>query len=158
MKRFTQTIIAVFFILFSACSVQKVFLPVEVSGFSLNKKLTGSEAEAFVNRLHYGTVAADENEIGFYSSEKGSAIIYISYYYSDDEADQILLQMVEKIENVPSPFEGGDSFELSDHIIYRYSGLGQSHFVFSSGNVLLWISADVMWAELFLNDYIRKIT
>ncbi len=158
MKRFTQIIIAVLFILFSACSVQKVYLPDKVSGFSLNKKLTGSEAEDFVNRLHYGTVAADENEIGFYSSEKGSAVIYISYYNSDDEADQILLQMVEKIENVPSPFEGGDSFELSDHIIYRYSGLGQSHFVFSSGNVLLWISADVMWAELFLNDYIRKIT
>lgn len=157
MNKLSQLIIAALFILFSACSVQKEYLPNNVFGLSLTKKLTGSEAESFVNRLHYGTVAANENEIGFYSSEKGSAVIYISYYNSYDEANEILLQMVEKIENVPSPFEGGDSFELSDHIIYRYSGLGQSHFVFSSDNVLLWISADVLWAELFLNDYIKKI-
>lgn len=157
MNKLSQVIIAVLFILFSACSVQKEYLPNEVFELSLTKKLTGSEAESFVNRLHYGTVAAEENEIGFYSSEKGSAVIYISYYNSIDEASEILLQMVEKIENVPSPFEGGDSFELYDHIIYRYSGLGQSHFVFSSGNILLWISADVLWAELFLNDYMKKI-
>lgn len=157
MKRFSKIIIAVFLLLFSACGTQKEYLPNEVFELTLTKKLTGSETESFVNRLHHGTVAADENEIGFYSSQKGSAVIYISYYNNDDEANEILLQMIEKIENFPSPFEGGDSFELSDHIIYKYSGLGQSHFVFSSGNTLLWISADIMWAELFLREYISYI-
>lgn len=144
-------------LLFSGCETKIEYLPQSIYQLSLNQKYSGEEAERFVNRLHFGNVAAESNEIGMYAGAKGQAIIYVSYYKRSEDADSNLMKMVQKISPQNSVFTGGESFELENVRVYRYSGMGQTHFVFAYEDVLVWISADPPWAESFLQVYLQSI-
>ncbi len=145
----------IFFVI--GCDSKKEYLPQSIHQLSLNEKYSGKDAERFVNRLHFGNVAAASNEIGMYSGVKGRAIIYVSYYDQQEEADSNLIKMVQKISPQNSVFSGGESFKLEDVKVYRYSGMGQTHFVFAHGYALIWISADPPWAESFLQVYLQSL-
>jgi hypothetical protein len=74
-------------ILFSvSCSTEKNLLPEEFFGLKLQKKLTGIEAKRFVDELHFQEVAPEKNEIGFYDSQAGKAVFYITYYKDETSA------------------------------------------------------------------------
>lgn len=139
------------------CSDKVEYLPDSFFGLSLTKTLSGKDAAEFVNRLHFGNVAAESNEIGFYKAAKGSAIIYVSYYQDSEQAKYNLDLMVEKISPENSVFTGGESFELNDTRVYRYLGMGQTHFIFFFDNALFWLSGEVRWAEKFLQEYLHFI-
>ena len=62
--------------------------------------------------------------------------------------------MVEKISPENSVFIGGESFELNDTKVYRYLGMGQTHFVFADDKALVWLSAETIWGEKFLSEYL----
>lgn len=84
-------------ILISACSSKPELLPENFYGLKLDKKLAGNEAKQFVDRLHFNSVAPDKNEIGFYSSKAGSAIIYITFYENDKLSFSEYERMINKI-------------------------------------------------------------
>lgn len=139
------------------CSDKVEYLPDSFFGLSLTEKLSGKDAAEFVNRLHFGNVAAKSNEIGFYESNIGRATIYVSFYANSEAAKQNLDLMIEKISPQNSVFTGGESFELNDTRVYRYSGMGQTHFIFFFDNALFWLSGEVRWAEKFLQEYLLYI-
>lgn len=153
MNKADKFILVIFFFIVG-CSSQKEYVPQSIFGLSLVQKLEGESAASFVDRLHYSEVAAEKNEIGFYKADHGEAIIYVSYYKNEDEAELNLKLMVEKISPENSVFTGGESFEMNDTKIYRYLGMGQTHFVFVNKKALLWLSAENSWAEKFLSEYL----
>ena len=157
MTKHLKVISLIVFTLFLACKSEREFIPNRISGLDLTNKIVGSEAEEFVNRLHFGNVAAVKNEIGFYSSPNGTAIIYVSYYEKLTDSAKNLELMVKKISPENSVFMGGESFDLHGVRVYRYSGMGQIHFVFTYQTELYWLSAEARWAEKFLNDYLTLI-
>jgi hypothetical protein len=150
MKRILASII----IILSSCTPQSNYLPLEIFGLSLSKKLTGSEAADFLNRLHLQNVTDSRSEIGFYQGEIGDAVIYLTYYSSREQAAEFESQMTDKISAENTPFIMGEYRDVDGKQIYRTFGMGQTHFVFSHNNVLIWLSLGTNWANDFLKEYL----
>jgi len=160
MKNFLKLFFISVLILFvsASCSKRLDYLPGTVDNFKLTKKLTGKQALDFVNRLHFENVTDEENMIGFYSYENNNAMIYVTVYDTDNEAEINYQRMTEKISPHNSVFTKGKYLTLDGNIVYRCFGMGQTHFVFFKNNVLVWLSADSNLANKLVEDYLEYIT
>ncbi len=146
-----------FFLLVYSCSNKEEYLPPDFFELQLKNKLSGDDAIEYVNKLHLQNVAADSNEIGFYNGFKGDAIIYISYYENEESALIEEKRMTEKISPENSVFFMGEYIDIEGKKIYRTYGMGQTHYVFSHGKELIWISLGTLWAEDFLKEYLKYL-
>lgn len=142
---------------FLSCSSEKDFLPDEFFGLKLKQKLTGTEAKKFVDNLHFQEVAPEKNEIGFYDSQAGKAVIYITYYSDELTSHSEFKKMVNKISPENSVFINPEFVDIGGKDIYRCFGIGQSHYVFANGKVLYWISVDTNIGRKFIEEYLRYI-
>lgn len=140
------------------CAAEKNYLPVEINSFKLRNKLSGTEAETHIDRLHQGNVASDKNEIGFYMSGVRKMIIYVSYYRNYEIAIGEYEKMINKISHDHSVFINPDYITINDKKIYRCFGLGQSHFVFYNGKQLIWLSVDSHIGKDLVEEYLELIT
>lgn len=152
---FILIIITIIFL--TGCTREKPFLPEQVFTLTLKKQLTGEEAKAFVDNLHFEEVTPENNEIGFYEGEKGKAIIYITHYKDAKQARQEGRRMIEKIDKGNPVFFMGDSLLVNGKPVYRCFGMGETHFIFSKDNHLFWISSGTMFAQKFLSAYLEYL-
>jgi len=139
-----------------ACN-KKSTIPQQVFGFNLRKKVIGKEAKSYVDKIHFEDVASDKNEIFFYEGDEGSAIIYMTIYYSNVEAEREWKRMTEKISPEYSVFIMGTMQEIHGKSIYRCFGLGQTHYVFAHENRLLWVSIKTDVAKDFLDLFMEQL-
>lgn len=144
-------------LILTGCSKNIDYIPEKFFGLERIQFMTGDEAREFIDRLHLQDVAPINNEIGFYEGEKGSAVIYVTYYDKNETALQEELKMTEKISPENSVFLGGTYFTENNKNIYRCFGMGQTHFVFSHQNLLFWISVETHWGQKFLKEYLSYI-
>lgn len=152
------TTVFLVFAFFSSCSKERNYLPSAFSGASLKEKISGKEALSRLNKIHFNPVAAGkENDIGYYEKEGNNSTIYITYYKTGGEALTDFEKMTLKITPGNSQFFAPDTFELEGRKIYRCFGMGQTHFVFTHNNVLIWISTGTISSSDFLKDYIKQI-
>jgi hypothetical protein len=149
-----KQILILILIIMAGCSSQSIYLPEEIFGLSLSKKLAGKEAAEFINKLHWQGVTDSRSEIGFYRGNIGDAVIYLTYYPSPDQAAEYEELMTTKISAEDTPFIMGEYLDIGGKRIYRTFGMGQTHFVLSHNNALIWISAGTIWADDFLNEYL----
>lgn len=157
MKKLFLTVVFPLLFIISACGSGTNYFPDKFFGLELTKRLSGKEAEKVVNKLHIDKVAGERNEIGFYKSDKGKATIYVTYYDDVVKPKKEELKMTKKISPENSVFIGGEYIEIKNEEVYRCFGMGQTHYVFTHQNVLLWISVDTHWAQDFLVEYINFI-
>lgn len=149
--------IVIFISIVLGCSSDRNLLPEEFFGLKLQKKLTGIEAKNFVDELHFQEVAPDKNEIGFYSSIAGSAVIYITYYSVDKTAQIEYERMINKISPENSVFINPEFVKIAGKDIYRCFGMGQSHYVFANGKELYWLAVDTHFGKKFVENYLKHI-
>jgi len=154
-SRMKKIIIVSIILLATSCSKKPDIFPENFFNLKLTQKMTGDEAASFVNRLHFDSVTSEKNEIGFYRGSKGNAVIYVTYYENEKSALDSFVKMTQKISPENSVFIKGSLIKISGKRIYRTFGMGQTHYVFTSGNKLFWISAETIWAINFLNDYLN---
>lgn len=155
----TKTLLSIITILFLfACSNQKEYLPESIYNLFFEQKLIGEEAENFVNKLHIQNVTDEENLIGFYEGEKGRALIYLTFYDKDADAENNYRKMTEKISPQNSVFIGGEYLTIDNTEIYRCFGMGQTHYVFYNNSILVWLSVETVWAEDFLKEYMAYLS
>jgi len=141
--------------LFTFCSNEVELFPKYFSDLNLTKKLTGTEAKNFVNRLHFNSVTNEKNEIGFYNGLKGNAIIYVTFYNNAEAAFTNYNKMTKKISPGNSVFTESEFINIAGKPIYKTFGMGQTHYVFTFSNKLFWISAEPQWAQDFLTRYLE---
>ena len=149
-------VIMIFSISLQFCG-KKEALPKDLLGYHLINKISGTDAQKIVNKIHLNPVTDIGNEIGYYQNGDDKAIIYITYYSSDDDAQADLIKMVDKISPQNSIFLNGGQVEINKITAYRYFGMGQTHFIFRVDNILIWLSVDTMIAKEFLESYLQKI-
>jgi hypothetical protein len=157
MSRFKQNHLLLIALLLISCSLNKNYLPEDFFGLHLTKKMTGKEAEEFVNNLHFQKVTELENEIGFYKGKAGRAIIYITHYNTLETTKSDYKKMVMKISTENSVFIKPEYIKLSGMEIYRCFGIGQSHYVFPYKKELFWISVDTHLGKKFVEKYLNYI-
>ncbi len=142
--------------LWQYCAENGIF-PQNILGYSLVRKISGVEAQKMVNRIHLQPVTDMENEIGFYEKNTEQAVIYVTYYQSENDARVDLTKMVNKISPQNSIFLNGGQLEINKIIAYRYFGMGQTHYIFRIRNLLFWLSVNTMIASDFLETYVKYL-
>ena len=144
-------------IFLTSCSFNNEYLPEDLFGLRLTKKLTGEEAKSFVNKLHGKTVAETENEIGLYKGDAGKALIYIAHYKKPEDAKKYYDKMTKKISLGNSMFIGSEYVDIGGKKIYRAFGMGQSHYIFLHNKELFWISVDTLFGKKFVKEYLSYL-
>lgn len=157
MRRFYFWYIALIVLGYLSCSQLKEPLPEEVNQLSLVKTIKGQEAKDYINKLHFQPVTENENLIGYYENGSGSAIVYVTLYKSNLEAENDFVKMTKKISPENSVFIYPQIFEHKGNQIYKCFGMGMTHFVFVADKKLYWISVDTHLANEFFNEFYRLV-
>jgi hypothetical protein len=101
--------------------------------------ISGKKAAQVVNRMHGRSVASDANVIAEYGRDKKD-LLYISYYADQKESKRSLDLMIEKMTSTKKgPFFHLKPLGRYQNKVYITLGMGAIHYVYASGNFLLWL-------------------
>jgi len=132
-------------------------LPETVGGLKRVQMVTGTEAQAEVDRLHGKSLPAEASAIARYA--KGGerpAEVWVSRVASEKEARRQTGLMVHKMfENPKSPFKDPARLDHNGQAVYRFTGMGQVHLIWQAGDLVWWVSADENAVQPFLDALCR---
>jgi hypothetical protein len=106
----------------------------------LQEATSGAEAAARVERLHGKAVAPEETFIGHYGTGPSHAMLYVSVFPSQDEAESTIGRMSTRIGDGSSGFGHHKTFTVGGTEIHSVLGQGQVHFFFVKGTRLSWLA------------------
>lgn len=132
-------------------------LPETVAGLNRMQLITGTEAQAEVDRLHGKALQAEASAIARYAEGNGRpAEVWVSRVASDKEARRQTGLMVHKMfENPKSPFSDPRRLDHNGQAVYRFTGMGQVHLIWHSGDLVWWVSASEDAVQPFLDALCR---
>jgi hypothetical protein len=105
--------------------------------------ITGQQAAQVVNKMHGQSVATDANVIAEYGQGEKKDILYVSRYTAAEAAQKAFELMIEKMAAAPkSPFYHLMPMEKYQKKVYMTLGMGAVHYIYRSGNLLLWFQTD----------------
>jgi hypothetical protein len=116
-------------------------LPEAVGGLPLLATATGRQAVDEIAGLHGMDFALTDGARGIYG-HNGEVTLWVSASTSESTASQLLIAMRDKIAEGNSPFETIGEKNVDGRTVYQLEGLGQMHYYFQSGNLLIWLAAD----------------
>ena len=123
------------------CTNASVQLPApqKIGHNERSRTVSGKQAAEVINKMHGQAVAADANAIVEYGREKKD-ILYISYYKDQHQAGDAFNLMIDKMASAPKgPFFHLMPLANYSNKAYFALGMGASHYIFISGNYLLWL-------------------
>lgn len=135
-------------------------LPESVGDLTRVQLVVGPEAQAEVDKLHGKALVAEASAIGRYNrlqDAKGRpAEVWVSRVSSEKEARRQTGLMVHKMyENPRSPFKNPTRVEHNGIAVYRFTGMGQAHLIWFSGDLVWWVSAKPADEAVFLDALCR---
>jgi hypothetical protein len=130
-------------------------LPKSIAGFSLNTATYGPEAVAEITRLHGKAFPIDYGAMGMYG-DANQISLWVAGFSSHSMAAQIISAMEEKIALGNSPFSPTGQQQAGKRAIYLLDGMGQKHFYFQSGNLVLWLAADPTVADQTIKQILEE--
>ncbi|CUS93535.1 hypothetical protein [Candidatus Kryptonium thompsonii] len=140
------------------CSDKPTMIPNSLGKLNLDKYYVGAKAKEMINQLHMsGMVAGDKNEIGFYSHDTLKEVLYISKFKDSKIAEQKLEQMLIKIAHGSTPFFLHNQVNVQNTNIFLLFGMGQSHYVYTKNDKLIWLSVDFQVSLETLHSLLKQI-
>ena len=113
--------------------------PQKIGQNERTRTISGSQAATIINKMHSLSVAADANAIVEYGKEKKD-FLYISYYENQSQAREAFDLMIDKmISAKKGPFFHLMPLPTYKNKVYFTLGMGARHYIFLSGNYLLWL-------------------
>jgi hypothetical protein len=140
----------IFFFLNSTEQPGRAPLPPAVAGLPLLSSTAGQAAAEDINRLHRQEFAMSAAAVGVYG--RNQATLWAASGSARSSTAQMLTDMVVKIDQGKSPFTPLGQRQEGQITVYELSGMGQKHFYFQSGQMLIWLAADFDLAEAALSD------
>ena len=127
-----------------------VTVPDSVAGVPLARNTVGVEAVAEVTRLHGKEFPLTSGAMAIYGN--GAVTLWVSGAPADLMAAEMVRAMTDKIAEGRSPFTPMDVRQINGRAIYELAGMGQQHFYFQSGSLVIWLAADEAIAEKALEE------
>jgi len=124
-----------------------VTLPESLAGLPLASAAYGPQAVAEVNRLHRKEFPLTSGAMGMYGSDAAEATLWVTGVPLDAMAAQTVAAMHDKIAEGNSPFRPTGEREAGRRTVYELDGMGQKHFYFQAGALVIWLAADADIAE-----------
>jgi hypothetical protein len=116
-----------------------VAVPDAVAGLPLTQKTVGPEAVAEVTQLHAKEFPLTSGAMAMYGN--GAVTLWVSGAPASFIASEMVRAMTDKIAEGRSPFTPMGTREVGGRTIYELTGMGQQHFYFQSGSLVVWLAA-----------------
>lgn len=126
-------------------------LPAQVSGLPLSSQILGRPALRELFRMHGQDFSLNKAVVGIYGREN-EIIIYVAGAPLKFLAGELLKAMRDKIAENNSPFQLLAIREIDQHTLFELKGMGQRHYYFRSGDLIIWLTAADTWAEQALEE------
>lgn len=126
-------------------------LPEQISNLPLAVKATGQQAGIELARLHQKNFPLTSAAVGTYGAEH-QVMLWVSGAPITPLAGRMLVSMRDKIAEGRSPFTPTGERKDGNRLIYELEGMGQLHFYFRSGKLLVWMAANPELAEQALGE------
>jgi len=121
-------------------------LPEMLAGLPLVQETSGAAAVEELTRMHGMGFPFTSGAVGRYGVGE-QAVIWVSGFSSASMADQMTAEMHARIAEGRSPFKPVGQRRAGWHTIYELDGMGQKHFYFRSGELVIWLAVDERLAE-----------
>jgi hypothetical protein len=128
-----------------------VVLPDNLAGYPLRAALYGEQAIADVSRLHGKEFPLSSGGMGIYG-DQGEVMLWATGTLADFLASRMLDDMEQTIALSDSPFRPIGEIIRADRRIYELDGMGQRHFYFQAGKLVIWLAADSTLADDALRE------
>jgi len=128
-----------------------VSAPDTLAGLPLTTASYGQSAIAEIARLHGKEFPLTSGTVAAYGGE-AEATLWVSGAPLSWTASQMVRTMEKKIAEGRSPFTPMGTREVSGRTVYELTGMGQRHFYFQAGSLVVWLAADETFAEQALGD------
>lgn len=135
-----------FFYLREAVRIGSAPLPEELVGLSLEGKTEGISAIDELAWMHGQEFQLNKGAIGTYGMQ-GEITLYIAGTPFGFTTGSLVNAMRDKIAAVDSPFTPRTEREIEQRRVFELVGLGQKHFYFRSGELIIWLAVDESLAE-----------
>jgi len=131
-------------------------IPERVAGLALTQSLFGKEAIAEFTRLHGNEFPLVSGAMGMYGSSH-SVTLWVAGATAPLTAGKMVIAMRDKIASTSgrSPFLPIGEREAGSRTVYELDGMGQKHFYFQSGKLIVWLAVDPERAEEILTQILN---
>lgn len=131
-------------------------LPERVADLSLTQSLLGEEAIAEFTRLHGNEFPLVSGAMGMYGSSH-SVTLWVAGATAPSIAGKMVGAMRDKIASTSgrSPFLPIGERQAGSRTVYELDGMGQKHFYFQSGKLIVWLAVDPERAEEILTQILN---
>lgn len=136
----------------TSASPRAADLPDSVAGLRLSDMQVGTTAVENVTRLHGQSFPLESGAVGMYDGPDGAATVWVAGARSHTDAGQMVIAMRDRIAEGRSPFTPLVAQETASGTIYELEGMGQRHYYFQAGELVIWLGADHLLAEQALRD------
>jgi len=136
-------------------------MPEEVGEMHRIQLITGDAAQEEVDKLHGKSLTADASVIARYSrpgdvGKARPAEVWVSRVSSSEEARRQTGLMVHKMYGNPkSPFKTPSRVDHAGLSAYRFTGMGQVHFIWFKDDLVYWVSANPADESMMLNRFCK---
>jgi hypothetical protein len=131
-----------------------VSIPTEITDEALYLQQSGWRAMDEFSRLHQQDFPLTAGSIGTYGADQDIKL-WVGETFLEIMAGKMIVDMRDKIANGSSPFRPNGERQIDDRIIYALDGMGQRHFYFQSGKLIVWLAADENIAEQALYEILE---
>ncbi len=121
-------------------------LPPRLAGLELTSRSDGPQAAAEIGRMHASDLALDSAAIGRYG-DAGQIALWISKMPDSTAASNMTEAMRTRINAVDSPFSQVALRPRQAGPITELEGMGQQHYFYASGSIVIWLGAEPALAE-----------
>ena len=126
-------------------------LPNQLAGLSLFHETSGQTALAELVWLHGQEFQLNQGAVGSYGAHN-EITLYIAGTPFVFMAGRMINDMRDKITGSDTPFTPIAEMDNGKRSVYQLSGLGQEHYYFKSGNLVIWLAVDEDLAEAALSQ------
>lgn len=130
-------------------------LPRRIAGFTLNTATYGTDAVAEIARMHGKQFPTTYGAMGMYGTEN-QLTLWIEGFQDKSTATQIIETMANKIALGNSPFTPTGQNQIGNREVYKLDGMGQKHFYFQSGDLVIWLAADPSAANQAIQQMLEE--
>ena len=130
---------------------EQINLPEEAAGLPLVDIRSGHQAIAEINRMHGLDFSFTAAKIGVYGVD-GQAILWLSELDTKFHAQQMLVDMRDRIALGNSPYTPLDAWKDGGRMVYELDGHGQIHYYFQSERLVVWLAVQPSLADQAIGE------
>ena len=126
-------------------------LPGEIAGLPLTEALEGAPALDELSWMHGQQFQLNQGAVGGYGTG-GEATLYAAGTPFGFMARRMITDMRDKIALAETPFTPLGEIIQGRRTIYELVGMGQQHYYFRSGNLVIWLAVNEQQSDLALQQ------